>query len=181
MASRLRTRILSRTATAVAVLLVAGLAVPAPAGASTKVSGVAVGSEPISTATWKATASVTSMAFTANTNQLSTITNTGTVALSAISYKVTVSNPTSGTPTFTIFTCAVAWVSGKCSGGTGTQVGGTFSKNSTTTVTATQVPPLSGSVYLQVQPATVTSSVTVTLGTSISSPTQLRASVKTDR
>ena len=164
-----------------AVLLVAGLAVPAPAGASTKVSGVAVGSEPISTATWKATASVTSMTFTANTNQLSTITNTGTVALSAISYKVTVSNPTSGTPTFTIFTCAVAWVSGKCSGGTGTQVGGTFSKNSTTTVTATQVPPLSGSVYLQVQPATVTSSVTVTLGTSISSPTQLRASVKTDR
>ena len=180
MASRLRTRILSGTATAVAVLLAAGLALPSPAGASTKVSGVAVGSESISTGTWKATASVTSMAFTANTNQLSTITNTGTVALSAISYKVTVSNPTS-TPTFTIYTCAVAWVSGKCSGGTGTQVGGTFSKNSTTTVPSTQVPPLSGSVYLQVHPATVTSSVTVTLGTSISSATQLRTSVKTNR
>jgi hypothetical protein len=180
-ASRLRTRILSRTVTAVAVLLAAGLAIPSPAAASTKVSGTATGSEAISTGTWKATASVTSMTFTTNTDQLSTITNTGTVALSAVSYKVTVSNPTSGTPTFTIFTCAVAWVSGKCSGGAGTQVGGTFSKNSSTTVTSTQVPPLSGSVYLQVEPATVTSSVIVTLGTSISSPTQLRPSVKTDQ
>ena len=75
----------------------------------------------------------------------------------------------------------MAWVSNKCSGAAGTQVGGTFTKNLTTTVTATQVPPLSGSVYLQIEPTTVTTSVTVALGALISSPTQLRASVKTDQ
>ena len=179
MAPRLTTRVLSRTVTAVAVLLAAVLAVPSPAGASTKVSGVATGAESISTGTWLATASVTSMTFTANTVQLSTVSNTGTIALSAISYKVTVSNPASGSPTFTLATCAVAWVSGKCSGGAGTQVGGTLAKSSTTTVTSTQVPPLSGAVYLEVQPAAVTASVTVTLGTSITSPAQLRTAVKT--
>ncbi len=163
-----------------AALLVVGLAIPTPAEAATKVSGVAWGSESVSSGTWAATASVTSMTFTTNTNQVSTVTNTGTIALSAISYKVTVSKPSSGSPTFTLYTCAVAWVSGKCSGGTGTKVGTTFAKNSTTTVTSTQVPPLSGAVYLQVQPATVTSSVTVTLGTSITS-SQLRASIKTSQ
>ena len=181
----MRTRILSRTAAAVAVLLAAGLAVLTPAAASTMAggvaSGVATGAEAISTGTWMATASVTSMTFTANTDQLSTVSNTGTIALSAISYKVTVSNPASGTPTFTLATCAVAWVSGKCSGGAGTQVGGTLAKNSTTTVTSTQVPPLNGAVYLEVQPAAVTASVTVTLGTSITSPAQLRTGVKTSQ
>jgi hypothetical protein len=36
-------------------------------------------------------------------------------------------------------------------------------------------------VYLQVEPASVTSSVTVTLGTSITSSTQLRAAIKTNQ
>jgi hypothetical protein len=165
----------------VAVLLAVGLTAPCPAGAAAKVSGVASRAEAVSTGTWAATASTTSMAFATNADQLSTVSNTGTIALSAISYKVTVSNPSSGAPTFTLWTCAVAWVSNKCSGGAGTQVGGTFAKNSTTTVASTQVPTLSGSVYLQVQPATVTSPVTVTLGTSITSPTQLRASIKTSQ
>ena len=164
-----------------AVLLTLGLTTPPPAGAAGKVSGAASHTEAVSTGTWAATASVTSMTFTTNTDQLSTVSNTGTIALSAVTYKVTVSNPTSGSPTFTLFTCAVAWVSNKCSGAAGTQVGGTFTKNSTTTVTATQVPPLSGSVYLQIEPTTVTTSVTVALGALISSPTQLRASVKTDQ
>ena len=172
---------LSRATTVVVALLAVGLGIATPAEAAPKITSVASRSESVSTGTWAATASLTSMTFTANSNQLSTITNTGTIALLAVTYKITVSNPTSGTPTFTLFTCAVAWVSGKCSGGAGTQIGGTFAKNSTTTVTSTQVPPLSGAVYLQVEPASVTTSVTVTLGTSITSPTQLRASIKTNQ
>jgi hypothetical protein len=118
------------------------------------------------------------MTFTTNTDQTSAITNTGTVALSAISYKVTISNPASGSPTFKVFACAVAWASNLCSGGAGTQAGGTLAKNSTTTVTSTVLPAVAGKVYLQIEPASLTSSTTVTLGTSITSPTQLRAAVK---
>jgi hypothetical protein len=43
------------------------------------------------------------------------------------------------------------------------------------------VPPLSGSAYLQIAPTGVTSSVTLTLGTTISSATQLRAQVSTNQ
>lgn len=110
-------------------------------------------------------------AFTANTDQTSTITNTGTIAHSAITYRITVSNPSSGSPTFTIYVCTVAWFSNRCSGGSGTQVGGTFTKNLTTTVTSSVVPALGGSIYLQVEPAAVTSSTTVTLAALVTSPT----------
>ncbi len=164
-----------------AVLLLGASGLPSGAAAAGVAKASVAGSESVTSGKWTATASTTSMTFTTTTNQTSTVTNTGTIALSAISYKVTVSTPASGSPTFTLFTCAVAWVSNKCSGAAGTQVGGTFAKTSTTTVTSTTVPPLSGSVYLQVEPAAVTSSVTVTLGTSISSPSQLRAAVKTNQ
>jgi hypothetical protein len=60
-------------------------------------------------------------------------------------------------------------------------VGTTVAKNSTTTVTSSTVPALSGAVYLQVEPAAVTSTVTVGLSTLITSPTQLRAAVKTNQ
>ncbi len=169
-----------RTVATAAVLLVAGLAVPAGAGAAPH-RGTATGRESVTSATWTATASVTSMTFATNTDQTSAITNTGTVTLSAISYKVTVSKPVGGNPTFKVFACAVAWVANLCSGGAGTQAGGTLAKNSTTTVTSTVVPAVGGKVYLQVEPAGVTSSTTVTLGTSISSPAQLRAAVKTNQ
>ena len=76
------------------------------------------------------TASVTSMVFTTNTYQTSTVANAGSIALTAQSYSVTVSKPASGAPTFKVFQCAVAWVSTKCSGGAGTQVGGTIAANS---------------------------------------------------
>ena len=75
----------------------------------------------------------------------------------------------------------MAWVSNLCSGGAGTQAGGTLAKNTTTTVTSTVVPAVGGKVYLQVEPTGVTTSTTVTLGTSISSPGQLRAAVKTNQ
>jgi hypothetical protein len=169
-----------RTVALAAVLLCMALTLPSTAGA-TSTRGIASGSEAVSTGTWAATAATTSMTFTTNTDQTSTITNTGTIALSAISYKVTISNPTSGSPTFKVFACAVAWVSNDCSGGAGTQAGGTLAKNSTTTVSSTVVPPLSGHAYLQVEPASVTSSVTVTLATEILSPTQLRAATKTNQ
>ena len=169
-----------RTVATVAVLLLVVLATPAPAGATSN-TGVAGGSEAIATGTWTATATTTSMTFTTNAYQTSTITNTGTIPLSAISYKVTISNPTSGSPTFKVFACAVAWASNLCSGGAGTQAGGTLAKNSTTTVNSAVVPAIGGHVYLQMEPTGVTSSVTVTLGTSITSPTQLRAVVKTNQ
>jgi hypothetical protein len=169
-----------RTVAIAAVLLcLVGLA-PSVAGASNN-KGWARATEVVASGTWAATAATPSMSFTTNSFQTSAIANTGTVGLSAISYKVTVSNPTSGTPTFKVFACSVAWVSNLCSGGAGTQAGGTLAKNSSTTVTSTVVPAVGGSVYLQIEPASVTSSTTVTLGTSITSPTQLRAAVKTNQ
>ena len=170
----------SRAVASATALLSLVLIMPIAAGAASA-RGTASRSESVTTGTWAAVAGTTTMTFTTNTYQTSTITNTGSVALSAISYKVTVSNPATGSPTFKVYACAVAWVSNLCSGGAGTQAGGTLTKNSTTTVTSTIVPALSGKVYLQVEPASVTSSVTVTLGTSISSPTQLRAAVKTNQ
>jgi len=98
-----------------------------------------------------------------------------------ISYKVTVSTPARGSPTFTLFACTVAWSGGTCSGGAGTQVGTTFATNSSATVSSTVVPAVAGHVYLQIEPTGVTSSTVVTLGTSISSATQLRAPVDTNQ
>ena len=169
-----------RAVATAAVLLCVALVLPVTAGAASN-KGSAHGSEALTAATWAAVAVTTSMTFTTNTYRTSTINNTGTIALSAISYKVTISNPVSGTPTFKVYACAVAWVTNLCSGGTGTQAGGTLNKNSTTTVSSTVVPAVGGAVYLQVEPVGVTSSVTVTLGTSITSPAQLRAAVKTNQ
>lgn len=169
----------SRTVAIAAVLLYLTVTLPSAAEASSN-RGTALGNESLVSGSWAATAATTSMTFTTNTDQTSTITNTGTIALSAISYKVTISNPASGSPTFNVFACAVAWASNECSGGTGTQAGGTLSKNSTTTVTSTILPAIGGHAYLQVEPTGVTSSTTVTLGTSITSPTQLRAAIKTN-
>ncbi len=169
-----------RTIALAAVLVCAVLVAPVHAEAAAS-RGTAAGSESVPSGTWTATAGPTSMTFTTTANQTSTVTNTGTIALSAISYKVTISNPASGSPTFKIFACAVAWVSNLCGGSAGTQAGGSLAKNTTTTVTSTVVPAVGGKVYLQVEPAAVGSSVTLTLGTSITSPTQLRTAVKTNQ
>ncbi len=168
-----------RTAATAAVLLLAVLAVPLRAEAASIVKATRSGSESVTSAVWTATVSPTALTFTTNTAQTSTVTNTGTIALVSISYKVVISNPTSGTPTFTLFACAVAWSAGKCSGGSGTQVGTTFAKNSTTTVTSAVVPAVGGSVFLQATPTSVGSSVSMTLSTSISSASQLRAPIVT--
>jgi hypothetical protein len=139
-------------------------AVPGRAGAAGVVRATADGTESVTSGIWAATLSATSLTFTTNTKQTSTV-----------------SKPASGSPTFKIFVCAVPWSGGTCSGGLGTAVGGTFSKNTTTTVNSAVVPALAGAVYLQVEPTAVTSSTTVTLGTSIKSTTQLRAAIRTNQ
>jgi hypothetical protein len=171
----------ARTAAIAAVLAVVMLSFPIEAGAAGTFKASAAKTGSVTSGIWAATLSTTSMTFTTNADQTSTVTNTGTIVLVGISYKVTVSNPATGSPTFKLFVCTVAWSGGTCSGGAGTQVGGTLVKNSTTTVSSTVVPAISGHVYLQVEPAGVASSTSVTLGTSISSATQLRASVKTNQ
>jgi hypothetical protein len=180
MATHVR-RAASRTVAVATVLLLSALLVSDPAGAASLIKGKVLGSESVTSGTWAATASPSTLTFTTSTAQSSTVTNTGTIALSGIGYKVTVSNPASGSPSFTIYACAVVWSSGRCSGGSGTKIGTSFAKNSTTTTTSTVVPPLSGSAYLQIAPTGVTSSVTLTLGTTISSATQLRAQVSTNQ
>jgi len=165
-----------------AVLLLGVATAPAIAGAAgLKGAGASVGTESVTSASWGVTASLTTMTFTGNTDQTTNVTNTGTVALVAESYSVTVSNP-AGSPTFKVFQCAVAWVSTKCSGGAGTQVGtGSLAKNSTTTITSSTAMAVGGVLYLQVEPTGVTASTVVTISTKITAPTQVRAAVKTNQ
>ena len=169
-----------RAAALAAVLLPGVILLPPLAGASGD-GGGATGTESVVAASWGATASVTSMSFTSATVQTSDVTNTGTVGLTAESFVVSVSEPTSGSPTFGVFACSVAWVSTTCSGGSGTQLGGSLSANSTTTVTSTVALATGAVEYLQVEPTAVTSSTTVTLSPHISSPSQVRAAVVTDQ
>lgn len=165
-----------------AVLLLGVAVVPPIAGAAgLKGTATSVGHESVTSASWGVTASLTTMTFTGSTDQTSTVTNTGDVALVAESYSVTVSNPTGG-PTFKVYQCAVAWVSTKCSGGAGTQVGtGSLAKNTTTTITSSTAMAVSGVLYLQVEPTGVTASTVVTISTKIAAPSQLRAAVKTNQ
>ncbi len=169
-----------RTAAIAAVLLCAVFVAPIHAGAAGRVSGTGIGSGSVTSGKWLATVSPTGMTFTTATDQTATVANTGTIALSGISYKVIVSTPASGSPTFKLYTCAVAWSSNKCSGVAGTQVGSTLSKGSTTTVGSTVAIAVGSDEYLQVEPTGVTSSVTVTLGTSINPATQLRSPIPTN-
>jgi len=170
----------SRTAALAAVLLV-GLGVVPPIASAAGISGRATGGSSVTVGTWGATASVTSMVFTTSTDQTSTVTNSGSIALVAQSYSVTVSTPPSGTPTFKVFQCAVAWRATRCSGRTGTQVGGTLVANSTTTITSTTTLASGAAAYLQVEPTGVLTSTTVTLSPRVTSPTQLRAAVTTNQ
>ena len=169
-----------RTAALAAVLLL-GVGLAPQSASAAGIGGRSSGTESVTAGTWGVTATVTSMVFTTNTFQTSTVTNSGSIALTAQSYAVTISKPAAGAPTFKVFQCAVAWVATKCSGGAGTQVGGTLAANSTTTITSTTALAVGASVYLQVQPTSVTSSTTVNLSPKVTSPTQLRAAVKTNQ
>lgn len=169
-----------RTAATAAVLLLGSALLPPLAGA-TGVRGRTVGAESVTSASWGVTASVASMTFTSRTDQTSTVTNTGNVPLVAESFSVQVSKPTRGAPRFRVFECATPWVANRCSGGTGTQVGGTLASNTTTTITAAVALAVGGVFYLQVQPAGAPASSTVTITTLVTAPTQVRAPVRTNQ
>ena len=174
-------RFMGRIAVSAAVLLFGALTLPGTAAATAKAAASVAGSESVTSATWGAKATASVLTFTTNVAQTSTVANTGTIALSGVGYTVTISNPTSGSPSFTLYACATAWSGGKCGGGTGTKVGTTYAKNTTTPVTSTVVPAVGGSVYLQATPSGVTSSVSMTLVTTITSAGQLRARVVTNQ
>ncbi len=163
-------------ATAVVLLLGVGL-VPSIASA-TGIAGTATGVGTMSAGTWGATATVTAMTFTNNTPQSTDVTNTGSIALSAQSYVVTISRPPGRQPTFRVDECTVPWVRAGCSGGRGTAVGGILRSNRSTTITATTALAPGTVVYLLVRPARVSRATTVTLTPTVTSPSQLRASVQ---
>jgi hypothetical protein len=121
------------------------------------------------------------MVFTTRTDQTSTVTNAGSIALTAESFSVTISTPTTGRSRFTLFECAVAWVTNTCSGGAGTQLGGTMTSGSTTVVTSTAALAVGGAIYLQAEPSRIRSSTTVTITSEVTSPSQLRAAIKTNQ
>ena len=168
-----------RTAATAAVLLL-GVGLVPPIASAAGIGGTATGAEVVTVGTWGATASVTSMTFTRNTPQTSVVSNSGSIALSAQSYVVTISRPAGRLPRFRIDECAVPWLRNKCSGGAGTPVGGILRSNTTTTITSTTALAAGGSVYLLVRPIRVTRSTTVTLTPEVTSPSQLRAAAQTN-
>jgi hypothetical protein len=170
-----------RTVATAAVLLLGVALLPPPAGAA-GIGGRASRTESVSTASWGATASVTSMGFDTNTSQTTNVTNTGTVALTAQSFVVTVTKPFIFAPTFQVFACAVPWSGGTCSGGAGTQIGGTLDAGTTTTITTTTALSVGAVSYLQVEPAGVfLFTTTVTISPEVTAPAQVRAALKTNQ
>jgi hypothetical protein len=162
----------------VAILALAVVAAPVAAGGA-NLTGLATGSEQLTSATWGASAAPSSITFASGLKQTSTVANAGTIAITQISYTVTVSGG-SHNPSFTLDVCTVPWnASFQCTG-TQAAIGGTYAKNSVTTVTSSEVPPVSGDVYLLATSSTATS-CTMTLSLAVSSPTQIRAPVTTNQ
>ena len=168
-------------AAATAAVLLLGVALLPPIASASGLGAHAKGSESVTAGTWGTTESVSTMTFTGETDQTSTVTNSGSIALSAESFSVTISRPTFFLSLFTIYECAVPWVGNECSGGAGTQLGGTLESNSTTVVTSTAALAVGSSLYLQVEPELVFTSTTVTFSSEVTSPTQLRAAIKTNQ
>ncbi|HLN17044.1 MAG TPA: hypothetical protein VK277_09885 [Acidimicrobiales bacterium] len=166
-----------------AILALAVVAAPIAAGGASKLTGVATGSEQVTSGTWGASASPTSFSFNSNTEMTSTVANTGTIAITQISYTVTISTPAGGNPRLTLFVCTVPWnASHKCTG-TQAQIGGTYTKGTVTTSPSNEVPAVGGDVYLQATSAAVKAgtTVTMTLSLAVSSATQIRAPITTNQ
>ena len=185
---RPRGDVVGRRATAMGVALVAAaLVVSTGASGSSLVKGRTTGSGQLTAGGWGASSSPAS--FTWNLiggSQYATVSNTGAVALSDITYSVTISSGI-GLTTFTLAVCPVAWSGGLCGGGAGTAIGGNFGIGSTTNVTSSVVPAVGGNVYLKATPSGVpVVSITMTLslavtGSNTPASTQLRAAVTTDQ
>jgi hypothetical protein len=169
-----------RTAATAAVLLL-GVALLPPIASAAGLGAHAKGAGSVTVGTWGATPSVTSMVFTGNTDQTSTVTNTGSIPLSAESFSVTISRPAIFLSLFYVYECAVPWVGNDCSGGAGTELGGLLESDSTTVVTSTTALGVGGALYLQVEPLLVFTSTTVSISSQVTSPTQLRAAIRTNQ
>ena len=124
---------------------------------------------------------MTTLAFSSNVDQVVVVTNTGSIALTARTYAVTISKPKGKAPAFKVFRCAVAWVSNRCSGGAGTQIGGTLNANATTSIISTAPLTPGASMYLQVEPSGVTATTTVQIVPQVTAPSQLRAPIQTNQ
>jgi hypothetical protein len=163
------------TAATAAVVLLSTILAPSDAWA-TPHRGATGGDESATSGTWGAAASPTAMnwGLSLGQRQTTTVNNTGTIAIKAMTYKVVVSNALAVT-SFTLAACANPWVGGLCDGGAGTAIGGTYGVGSTTTVTSTFVPPLGGSIYLQATESfLVATPITMTLTISVTGRTQTR-------
>ena len=100
--------------------------------------------------------------------------DTGSVALTALTYKVVMSNGLS-LATFTLAACTTPWVGGLCDGGAGTAIGGSYRVGTTTTISSSVVPPLGGSIYLQGTASSLSvTAITMTLTVSVTAKTQTR-------
>jgi hypothetical protein len=136
------------------------------------------------TGTWGAAPTPTSVSwgFGSNVHQKITVNETGSVTMTAMTYKVVVSNALLAGGTYTLAACTVPWSANNlCNGGAGTPIGTTFAVGSTTTVTSTLVPPVGGSIYLQAT-ASGTGLFTITMTVTVSvSATQTRAPVVTQQ
>jgi hypothetical protein len=170
------------TAASAAVVLCSSILAPSDAWA-TPHRGTSAGDETATSGTWGAAASPTAMSWglSLGQHQTSTVDNTGTVAITAMTYKVVVSNALALT-SFTLAACANPWIGGLCNGGAGTAIGGTYGVGSTTTVTSTFVPPLGGNIYVQATESfLVATRITMTLTISVTGTTQTRSPVVTNQ
>jgi hypothetical protein len=170
----------ARTAAATsAVVLLLALLNPGIAGAQT-IRGDVPGNETVTSGSWGAVATPTTMTWTpgGGSNQTTTVTNTGTIALTGLTYKVTVSAG-SGTTSFSLQTCARPWNNGgHCPGRTITAIGGSYALGSVTTVNSSSAPAPAGAIYVEATASgAVATTVTMTLQISVTSVTQVRAPI----
>src|SRR6516164_8613291 len=104
----------ARTAAVVTTAAVLLFVLVAPVRASAAPHrGLGSGAETVTSGTWGASTTPTSLTWTTGQGgrKLSTESNTGTLTLSALTYKVTISSG-AGTTTFTLAACPVAWNGG---------------------------------------------------------------------
>lgn len=171
------------TAATAAVVLLLTLLNPGAAGALTLHANV-LGSETVTSGSWGAVAAPTTMTWTTGggTNQTTTVTNTGNIALTGLTYEVTVSAG-AGATSFTLQACTRQWnKGGHCPGHTETAIGGSYALSSVTTVNSSSVPAPAGAIYVEaIASGAVTTTVTMTLQISVTSITEVRAPIVTDQ
>jgi len=166
-----------------AIVLFATVLTPDGAGAQPN-RGAVQSTETVTSGTWGASASPTAWTWTSGgaSRQTTVVTSTGSIALTQVTYQVTISAGP-GATTFTLEACARPWNGGgHCPSGGATSIGGTYAIGSITTVGSSFVPALGGVIYLQATASgAVTTTITMTLQLSVTSPSQLRAGIITSQ